>query len=150
MAETARQILTAPVSAPPGEPRRLADVPEDRLIELPDGLVGMPHARRFALVEPTQPGSPFHYLVSVDVPGLGFLVCDPCRFWPGYVSEVSAPAGMEGEVAVLAIMTMGADGREMTANLMAPLVIDLRSRRGTQLVLDTGRFAPRHPLPALG
>jgi flagellar assembly factor FliW len=35
---------------------------------------------------------------------------------------------------------------EMTANLMAPLVVDCRSRVGRQLVLDTGRFSTRHPL----
>jgi len=36
----------------------------------------------------------------------------------------------------------------MTANLMAPLLVDCRSGRGRQVVLDTGRHPIRYPLLA--
>ncbi len=122
------------------------DVPEDRLLVFPEGLVGFPDARRFALREPSRAESPFHYLVCVDHPELGFVVCDPERIWPGYTREVPRPTDAAGEIAVLVLVRIPADPGEATANLMAPLVVDATSRRGRQLVLDTGRWATRHPL----
>ncbi len=53
-------------------------------------------------------------------------------------------------VVVLAIVTIPESPREMTANLLAPLVVDCRSREGRQLILDAARFTTRHRLIAEG
>jgi flagellar assembly factor FliW len=117
------------------------------VLAFPDGLVGFPVARRFALVDPARSDSPFRCLASLDVPDLGFLVCEPEALWPGYIAELLLPDGMPpAEVVVLAIVTVPTDPKAMTANLMAPLVIDCRTRTGRQLVLDTGRFTTRQPV----
>jgi flagellar assembly factor FliW len=122
-------------------------VPADRVLTFPDGLVGLPAARRFALLESGRAGSPFRCLVSLDVPELGFVVCEPTALWPGYGADLPVPPGASPEdVAVLAIVTVPRNPGEMTANLMAPLVIDCRARTGCQLVLDTGRYSTRHAL----
>jgi flagellar assembly factor FliW len=124
------------------------DVPADRVVELADGLVGLPHLRRFALLEPAQDGSPFRYLVSFDEPEIGFLVCDPEAFFPGYALRLPRSAGVGPESAVLTIVTVPAEARRMTANLMAPLVIDGTTRSGRQIVLESGGWSTRHPLLA--
>lgn len=125
------------------------EVPADRVVELADGLVGLPHVRRFALLEPAQDGSPFRYLVSFDEPELGFLVCDPEAFFPGYAGRLPRSAGVGPESAILTIVTVPAEARRMTANLMAPLVIDARTRAGRQVVLESGGWSTRHPLLAV-
>jgi len=146
MAEPARQTLTDFVSV---HSDRFGDleVPADRVLSFPEGLIGFTDARRFALLEPTRSGSPFRCLVCLDAPELGFVVCDPTVLWPGYGSELpQTPDGRIEDRAVLAIVTVPPTTHEMTANLMAPLVIDCRSREGRQLVLDTGRYSTRHHL----
>jgi flagellar assembly factor FliW len=148
MAEPARQTVTP--SAVPLRSSRFGDhdVPVDRLVIFPEGLIGFGAARRFALLDPSEPGSPFRGLVSLDRPELGFVVCDPTALWPRYADDLPlADAGSEnagGNMAVLAIVTVPVDAAEMTVDLMAPLVIDWRSRMGRQLVLDTGRYSTRH------
>jgi flagellar assembly factor FliW len=123
------------------------EIPADRVLEFPDGLIGFPTARRFALLESTRPESPFRCLVSLDVPDLGFVVCEPASLWPGYGADLPTPAGWHAEdVAIMAIVTVPANPQEMTANLMAPIIVDCRSRTGCQLVLDTGRYSTRHTL----
>jgi flagellar assembly factor FliW len=123
------------------------DVPRDRLIELPDGLVGFADARRFALLEPTHPDTPFRYLLCVDRPELAFLVCDPEPFFPGYTATLPVPAGTAAEdVAALVLVTVPEDAGAMTANLLAPLVLDGRTRTGRQTILDGGRWQTRHRL----
>lgn len=147
MAEPAREDLSPPATLTVRS-RRFGsyEVPVERIVTFPDGLIGFPDARRFALLEPSRPQSPFRYLICVDLPELAFVVCNPQDFWPGYVAEVPPPLDAAGETAVLVIATIPADAREMTANLMAPLVIDCATRRGAQLVLDVGRYSTRHPL----
>jgi len=123
------------------------DVPADRILELPDGLVGLPDARRFALLESNHPDTPFRYLLCVDLPELAFLVCDPEPFFPGYAAGLPASCGATAaEAAVLVIVTVPDDAGAMTANLMAPLVIDGANRRGRQVIVEGARFQTRHRL----
>ena len=148
MAEPARQVpgVTATV---PLRSRRFGDheVPVDRVLTFPDGLVGFPAARRFTLLEAARPGSPFRCLACLDLPDLGFVVCEPDVLWPGYLAELPLPAGVAAvEVVVLAIVTVPDDPTAMTVNLMAPLVVEAGTRTGRQLVLDTGRFTTRQPI----
>ena len=150
MAEAARQAVATAESLTVSS-RRFDDhaVPPEQVLVFPEGLVGFPGARRFALVEPQRPDSPFRHLVCLDLPDLGFVVCDPSTLSPGYVEHLPRPADPHGELLVLAIVTIPENPGEMTANLMAPLVIDQVARRGWQIVLDTGRYSTRHPiLPA--
>ncbi len=150
MAEPARETLT-PVDTVSLRSQRFGDydVPADRVLAFAEGLIGFPTARRFALLDAPRPESPFRCLVCLDLPELGFVVCDPVRLWPDYAADVPVLAGSAaGDVAVLAIVTIPHDAREMTANLMAPLAIDSRTRVGRQVVLDIGRYGTRHPLLA--
>jgi flagellar assembly factor FliW len=115
-----------------------------QVLSFPEGLIGFRDARRFVLLESGRSTSPFRRLVALDVPDLSFIVCDPRRFWPGYEAEV--PDG-GGDHELLVIVTAPGAARDLTANLMAPLVVDTGSGIGRQLVLDTGRYSTRHPLP---
>lgn len=155
MAQSGQQGVASEDGAVTVSSRRFGthQVPADRVLLFDEGLVGFADARRFALLEPSRPGSPFHYLVCLDLPELGFVVADPEVLVPGYRAEVPPPLDAEGPLVVLVLVTVPADPLAMTANLMAPLVVDPTTRRGRQLVLDTGRWPTRHPLlarPAAG
>ncbi len=115
------------------------------VLSFPEGLIGFRAARRFVLLDSGGSRSPFRRLVSLDVPELAFVVCDPRRFWPGYEIELLPSDDDRG---VLVIVTVPGDARDLTANLMAPLVVDPRTGTGRQVVVDTGRYSTRHPLPA--
>jgi flagellar assembly factor FliW len=123
------------------------EVPVDRILTFRDGLVGFPEAQRFVLLEPSRPGSPFRYLLCVDLPELGFVVCDATVLSPGYRQHIPLlPETRPEDAAVLAIVTVPVEPRAMTANLMAPLVIDSRTGAGRQVVLDTGCHPLRFPI----
>ena len=147
MAHAAREAAVGTGS--PGARARLGAraVTADRIVVFPDGLIGFREARHFALLEPEPPDSPLRCLVSLDTPALGFVVCDPTLRWPDYAADLGVPAGAAGALpAVLAIVTVPADPRAMTVDLLAPLLVDWRTQTGRQLVLDSGRYSTRHPL----
>jgi flagellar assembly factor FliW len=97
-------------------------------------------------------------------PGLVFLLADPFPAFPDYApdvpdAEVAALGGglapSAERVAVFAILTLGADGTA-SANLRAPVLVDVRARRGRQVVLPAERrgvaepFAMTSGAPAAG
>ena len=75
------------------------------------------------------------------------VVCDPTRLWPAYAADLPpAPDGEADERAVLAIVTVPHDPRQMTVNLLAPIVFDCGARSGRQVVLEGERYSTRHQL----
>ncbi len=116
------------------------EVDEDKLIEFPQGMIGFAGQKRYVLLEHA-PGSPVHWLQSVDVPELAFPVVNPDRFVEGYVvqapadlAEILGPFGAE-DLWLGTVMTLSSSGAP-TINLKAPVVMNSRTRRGVQFVLD--------------
>lgn len=121
----------------------------DSAISFPEGLYGLRDHRSFLLCEVSDGGS-FRALVSRQDPTMQLLVVDATEVWPGYpVDEARAAAGLgEEEVAVAAVVMAPADGSEATVNLMAPIVIGMKSRRGSQVILERGDLGLRHTMQA--
>lgn len=134
-----------------------------RIMHFPAGLLGFPQASRFALIE-TGEDSYFFWLQSVDEPQLAFVVCDPQAFVPGYTidqvplrSECREELGLSDELAgpalasaaqVLTICNRVGDW--LTGNLLGPLVVNVQSFVGKQVVLTEKRWSTRQPLLRLG
>lgn len=126
------------------------EVPLERVITLAGGLVGFPAARRHALLDHRE-GSPFKWLLCIDEPELGFAVADPRDFVPGWEAPLARAAAVLGcaasDVAAFVLVTIPPEPTEIHLNLLAPVVVDLRSRRGCQLVLDDPALDPAHRVP---
>lgn len=125
------------------------EVDDQRLITFGEGILGFPNNRTFALVQ-TGEESAFYWLQAVDRPELAFVVCDPRLFVGDYrvpvrKDELSAlaigdPAGAQVFVIVNKI------DDQLTGNLQGPLVINVATRQGRQMVLSDKRYSTRHPL----
>ncbi len=114
------------------------------------GLAGFTTSDRYALVE-VSPSSPLFRLCSLDEPGLDFVVVPPAVFFPDYAPEIDdVTAGRLGltdaaDALPLLILTVGKDLTSSTANLMAPVVINSRTLRAAQVVVE-GTYPLRAPL----
>jgi flagellar assembly factor FliW len=108
------------------------------------GLIGVPRLRRFVLERGSDATAPFHLLVNLDGTGSCLVVCDADVLWPEYAAEVRALAGHAGASAVLAIVTSRPG--MLTANLVAPLVVDLASGAARQLVVEGAALSTRQRL----
>ena len=124
-------------------------VAEEEIVRFRSGLVGLPECRSFVLLRTERPDS--FWLQSVEHSALAFLLVDPFVFFEGYSVEVG-PAEMaeigaseESEIVLLSIVTLPATrGGDPTANLQGPLAINLDSRRGKQMVVESEEFGVRH------
>lgn len=128
---------------------------EDAVIQTPDGLPGFEEETRFVLVQlPDQ--HPLVYIQSGTRPELCFLALPILTIDAGYQLELApedaavigtsqAPA-IGQDVLCLALITTHPDGA--TANLLAPLVVNLHSRIAAQCINAAGGYSHRHPLEA--
>ena len=118
------------------------EVPMASVLHLPQGLVGLPEHRRYVILE-HRPGSPFKWLLSLLDPDLGFAVADPADLVAGYEPPLALAARLldtdPADVALFVIVTIPSDPTRMTVNLMAPVVVDMRTRHARQIVLDDPR-----------
>jgi len=104
-------------------------------------LIGFTEHRRFTLLDHA-PGSPFHWLQSVDTGDLAFPLADPDHFVEGYV--VNPPLDLETVLGPFStedlwlgvIATFLHDSASVTLNLKAPLILNTRTRLGVQTVLE--------------
>lgn len=121
-----------------------------KAIVFPDGLIGCPEWRRFVLL-PGPPGSPAMRLQCLSHPSVCFVVADPRRIQPDYQLTVSREEmhdlGLDdSETMILCTLTVRDDPPTVTANLLAPLVVNPRSGLGKQIVLADSGYSARHPL----
>lgn len=117
------------------------DVAPERVIEFPVGLAGFESLRRYTLFHPeaSTGGQPRYFILqSLDDPTVSFSIADPALF--GFNYEITLPDAEcatidltdPAEAAVVVILVK--DEGQMRANLQAPLVLNLRARRGIQHV----------------
>lgn len=121
------------------------------VIQFPEGLLGFNELRRFVLLDDPS-DEIFAWLQSCEEPGIAFPLLEPELFTTGYnISltkhdlEVLKLASKEGTRA-FAIITIPNDPTQMTANLKAPIVINVQSRVARQCVLQDNSLAIREPI----
>lgn len=127
------------------------EVAETQVIEFPYGLPGFLDEKKFALL-PCEEGNPFTFLQSMSEPNLTFVTVEPFVFFSDY--EFSLADGIAEELGistdnpphVLNIVSIPENPEEMTANLLAPLVINTQERVAVQFVLEKTAYTTRHRL----
>jgi flagellar assembly factor FliW len=130
------------------------EISEEKIIRLPAGVFGFPDSQRYTLFEHKK-GSPFLWLQSMDNGCLAFVLIDPLLIRPDYEVEVGpqdirdlelsdVPDGIQ--TLVIVNITPGPN-LQMTANLLGPIVINVKKGLGKQIVLSHDRYPLRHPIP---
>jgi flagellar assembly factor FliW len=130
-------------------------VSADRIITFASGLPGFPDERRFALInDHLEP--PFYCLQSVDNPTLAFVVTDPNALVLDYrpkngastLQELHA-SGPDDLQALVTLTIPPGRPREITANLMSPLLINPEQGLGKQVVVEKPHYSHQHPILAV-
>jgi len=122
---------------------------DEDVILIPQGVLGFAEYTKFCLVDPGDE-TLILWLQSLENPHISFPVLEPKIFMPDYVVHLS---GMElrelklenvSQSAVFTILTIPEDVSAMTANLKAPLVINLKEQLGKQVILQENEYNIKH------
>jgi flagellar assembly factor FliW len=120
------------------------------LVRFPGGLYGFPECRTFVLAPAAREG--LFWLQSADYSTLSFLLADPFAFFPAYhidlddVDITRLGTNDPQHILVLSIVTMpSAAGEPCTANLHAPILINMRDRHAHQSIRGDEGHGIREP-----
>ena len=114
---------------------------DEDVIHLVNGLIGLPDLQEWLIMD-MDDEVPMKWFQSLNRADFGFPVSEASLFHDQYevslgADTVAALANESREdVISLIITTVHAGGDRITGNLLAPLVIDVNTRRGVQLSLD--------------
>jgi len=123
-----------------------------KVIRMTSPFLGFPDSRRFFLKAHSK-DSPFFWLQSVDEPELAFVVVQAQHLLSDYhpslppfvLKELGHPRESELDILLLLTIPKGHPER-MTANLLAPLVVNSSRRLAKQVLLDPHTYDPCWPV----
>ncbi|MFD2671989.1 flagellar assembly protein FliW [Marinicrinis sediminis] len=126
------------------------EVNDEEVYTFSQGIPGFEHLHRFVFVEIEE--TPFAYMQSVEEAALALIVTNPFVFYPEYdfvlpeTDKQDLDIQDEQQVLVKCIVTAQNDFSKSTINLLAPLVLNVHTRCGKQLVLHQSSYMTKHLL----
>ena len=133
---------------------RFGEIEEDesKIVHFPQGIPAFDDEHEFIII-PYDASSPYVFMQSVNTPELAFLMTMPFVFFKDY--EFSLDDGLvqalhidsQDDLLIYTLLTIpqGKVG-DMTANLLAPVVINKKSMQARQVVLEKSHYQTRHRL----
>lgn len=124
--------------------------PED-VLTFKEGLLGFQDLRQFVLLDDPNDDI-FCWLQSCELPSIAFPVLEPELFGHKYNvnfnrTDLESLKIQAGQVpAFLSIITIPNDPTQMTANIKAPIVINLEQKIARQCVLQDNNLAIKEPI----
>ncbi len=116
-------------------------VDDHRIIAMKGGILGFEHLKKYILLVQDEK-TPFLWLQSVEEGATAFVIVNPqlvkADYEPLIPDEEVARLGIEDvtDVVLMAIVTIRSNPFVVTANLRAPVVINVRKRLAKQVVLE--------------
>ena len=127
------------------------DIPDEKLIRFPRGLLGFEQATEFFIINHDDDGK-LRWLQAVSLPDLAFLVVDPQHFFADYVYQLRHDylpllSFQDGDELITAvILTVHGKGERITVNLQAPIVMNARNLQGVQIVCEEDQYTTQHQI----
>ena len=121
-------------------------VKEEDIIIFPKGPLGFEKYKSWVLVENGLLG----WLQSIEDQSLAFVVGNPFEFYGDYQFDVTEQEMKElgikskDEVNVLSIVSVPPKVEEMTINLLAPIVVNSKTKQAKQVILSNNFYTVRH------
>lgn len=126
------------------------DINDASIITFPGGIPGLEEYERYAIIRCDQT-EPIQWLQSVDDMDLSLPVINPFIINPNYEVEVDdselefIQSDKEEDLIVLNIMVLPDQLSDMTVNLLAPILINVKDMIGAQVMMDHKAFSIAYP-----
>ncbi len=133
--------------------KRLVSMPihAENIFHFPDGLPAFEHVKEFIfLMRPDT--KPFVFMHALKPNDLAFVCVDPFMIYPEYCPRISEADRIAlrlekpEDALILSIVTIRSDARRSTANLQGPIVINIQSSIGRQIVCDGQSYPVRYAI----
>ena len=124
------------------------EIDDAKIIDFPNGIIGFEDYNRFAIIydEDDASENKISWLQSLDEPVLALPVVNPLAivsvYSPLIEDELLKPLGnpADEDLLCLLVMTVPSDMKKVTANMKAPIIINSKTNKGVQLIVDNADY----------
>lgn len=120
------------------------EIKDNTIYTFDEGIPGLGEITQFAIVD-SEEMAPFAWLQACEEPFLSLMMLDPVLIKPDYSvrfnDEHTQLLGTfsDEDIAVRVLVVVPKNPEDMTANLLAPIVLNHKLRKGAQIVVDGHR-----------
>ena len=130
------------------------DVADDKIVDMLGGLIGFETLKKFTLIneESEDDGKGVMWLQSLEDGDLALPTMDPTIVKSSYAPTISEDLlkGLgdfdKDEYLILVTLTVPKKVEDMSVNLKAPIVIDIATMRGIQVIVDDEDCPIKYPI----
>ncbi|ATP39070.1 flagellar assembly protein FliW [Solibacillus sp. R5-41] len=123
------------------------EIQQSEILTFEQGLPGFPDYTKYILIG-LDADLPLALLQSIDAAEMGFVVAYPYAFNNEYAFDISEEDKKQlqinhaDDVITYAIVTLKEDFPESTMNLLAPVIVNTKTKLGKQIVLHDSEKYP--------
>ena len=128
------------------------EVDDKKIVHFKNGIPAFEEEHEFIIL-PYDEESPYYFMQSIKSPDLAFLLTIPFLFFPDYSFEIDEETEKElditnrDEIFYYTMVTIpNGSIRYMTANLLAPVVLNSKNMQAKQVVLEKSNYTTKHRL----
>lgn len=132
----------------------LLNLKPEQIFSFPEGIPGFEKIKEYCILA-REEEKPFGHLSALGSFNLEFIVINPWYVKPDYNPEISDDdvaflgSPSPNEILILAIVALGEPINESTVNLMAPVVVSLKTRVGKQVAIRNFKeYSNQQPIVA--
>lgn len=120
------------------------DIPDEKIITFEQGVMGFEDCRKFTIIYDSgkEEKSAISWLQCMDEPELAFPMISPFYIMENYdpvvETELLEPLGevTEEHLILFVFMNIKSDVKQLTANMKAPIIINVDTLKGVQLIVE--------------
>jgi flagellar assembly factor FliW len=134
------------------EKYKILDLKANQIFTFSAGIPGFERVKQYCLLR-NEEEYPFLHLVAVGSFNLEFIVVLPWVVVPGYDAEISKDklavidSPSKKELILLSIVNVAEPFEASTVNLVAPLIINAKTSKGSQVLIDNAdNYSCRHSI----
>ncbi|MCL2081873.1 MAG: flagellar assembly protein FliW [Oscillospiraceae bacterium] len=127
------------------------DISEDKVLVFENGIPPFNECTKYTLIC-SEETDPFLWLQSLDDADLALAVVNPFRLFPDYAPSASDEVlGTIGnppyeDILVLTVAVISSNYREMSTNLVSPILINPHTNQSRQIIMENSPYATKQPI----
>lgn len=116
------------------------EISPDHIFYFDNGMLGFEELKEYVLISEEET-VPFKWLISLEQPDIGFPMLSPWHVDLTY--DPGKHINLEEEV-LLVVITLENEKGMMSANMKAPVVLNVKNQKGRQEILPTDKYSVNH------
>lgn len=129
------------------------EVDEDSIINFPQGILGFEENKRFVILD-IEDNPSFKFLQNLENRNCAFLIINPWEFFPDYdidvkdteLEKIAIEKGEEENILLYTIVTIGENFKDSTTNLLAPIIVNAKDKKGIQYIIEKSLYGTKHQI----